>query len=221
MTFGPALALGIAADAEVVDVDIVLPGSARDMADLMGSGERTALAADLLARLQKVAPPGLVLRHARLVEPGEVRLGQLVAAADYEVTLDPEHLALLRAELPVRLAGPLEVTREIKGKKRKGKRRKGPPTRPTSRTIDVGAFLLHADLSGDRLAFRLRVAADGGVRPREVVEALLGERVPDHRFVRRGLLAVDAVDGADGGTLVPFATLGARRRPTAPPPANR
>jgi radical SAM-linked protein len=215
MSFGPALALGMRADAEVVDVDLVLSESAHDMTDAMTPQRRAELAAELLQRLRGVAPPGLALVDARLIEPGEHKLGQLVSAADYEVELEPEQARRLQTSLAEKLAGPLVVTREVKPKKRKGKRRRGPRPEPTLREVDVHEFLMHAELDADRLRFRLRVGSQGGVRPREVVQALLGDTIPDHRFGRRQLLT-----DADG-RLRNFVGLGPRMKPpSSPKPAE-
>ncbi|MCA9648854.1 MAG: TIGR03960 family B12-binding radical SAM protein [Myxococcales bacterium] len=186
MSFGPALALGVGANAEVVDVDVLLPRSAEDMAGLLDEADREALAAELLGRLRSVAPPGLVLRSARLVGPDELRLGQLVAAADYAVTLTAEQAGRLRERLPEALAQPeLPVERVRPRKARKGRRR---PTEAAVSRVDVKRTLLDARLRGETLRFRLSLDAEGGARPREVVEVLLGERVPDHWMVRERLL---------------------------------
>jgi hypothetical protein len=50
---------------------------------------------------------------------------------------------------------------------------------------------LSASVEGSQLHFRLRIAPDGSARPREVVEALLGRRLDDHRMRRVRLLARD------------------------------
>jgi radical SAM family uncharacterized protein/radical SAM-linked protein len=182
MTFGPALALGMAADEEVVDVDVVLSRSAEDMADMLAADDRDALAQSLLSRLRETAPPGLVLRHARLCESNETRLGKLVGAADYAVDLDDATTAA--AALHERLQhDTLIVERGVVPKKR----RSGGKVPPKS--IDVKRHLLSASVEGSQLRFRLRIAPEGGARPREVVEALLGHRLDDHRMRRVRLLA--------------------------------
>ena len=212
MSFGPALALGVGARAEVVDVDVILPRSAHDLGGLLGDDEREAMAADLLERLRRVAPPGLALRTARLVGPDELRLGQLVAAADYAVELPEAAARVLSAELSTRLEGPLAIERVRHKKKRRGKRR---PTgaRQQTQVVDVKSTLLSAVVEGTSLRFRLRLDGKGGARPREVVQALLGERVPDHHMTRERILVRkdDALVGIDQVGACP-------RPPSAPRP---
>ena len=206
MTFGPALPVGVAADEEVVDVDVVLPESARDMADMLDASQRETLAASLLQRLRAVAPPGLLLQHARLVEPHEHKLNKLMGAADYAVDLEPEQAKRLAQRLTGGVPqGDLIVHRQPPKKKRRGKKRR-PAEPPQVKAIDVGNFLVDARVEGEQLRFRVRLQETGGVRPREVVEALLGERVDDHRFKRSRLLA------RRGEDLVSFTELGAMRR---------
>jgi hypothetical protein len=189
MTFGAALALGVAADEEAVDIDVLLPRSDEDMAGLLSPEDRLALGEALLERLRAVAPPGLELVAARMVEPGEAKLAHLVEAADYEVDLPADIAARLEGSLAERLEAPtLTVQREVRGKKRRGKRAQG-RVLPTQKDVDVKAFLMDARLEGTRLHFRLSMPPEGGARPREVVEALVGERVDDYRFRRRRLLS--------------------------------
>ncbi len=199
MSFGPALALGMGAEAEVVDVDVLLPRSAEDLAGMLSDAERESLAADLLERLQRVAPPGLVLRTARMVGPDELRLGQLVAAADYAVTLPDAAAERLRAELDARLQGSLTVERVAHKKKRRSKKRGPRGSRDAIKTIDIKSTLMSVAVDDGALRFRLRLDGQGGARPREVVEALLGERVPDHHMTRERILVRkdDALVGID------------------------
>jgi radical SAM family uncharacterized protein/radical SAM-linked protein len=205
MTFGPALALGIAADEEVVDADILLPQSAEDLAGLLDGAQREVFAAELLERLRGVAPPGLEVVAARLVGPDEQKLGRLIEAADYTVELDPEQAEFLRTVLPQRLSqSSLVVERRLQAKRRK-RRPAGERVKP----VDVRPFLDEAavDEAQPVLRFRLRMQVEGGARPREVVQALLGETVADHRFRRDRLL------GRRGDTLVPMRELGPMARP--------
>jgi radical SAM family uncharacterized protein/radical SAM-linked protein len=200
MTFGPALALGIAAAEEVVDADVLLPRSAEAMADMLDVREREAIAAELLERLRAVAPPGLDVVAARLVAPTEQKLGRLIEAADYTVELDPEQATRLRATLRERLStSSLVVERRLQPKRRKRR-----PAGTEVKAIDVRPFLDGAavDETAPLLRFRLRMHAEGGARPREVVQALLGETIADNRFRRERLL------GRKGGALVSMLELG-------------
>ena len=201
MTFGPALALGVAAEGELVDVDVVLPESALDMTGAWSDAERAEHAAELLARLRAAAPPGLVLHGARLLAPGEPKLGRLVVAADYALALTPEQAEALARELDTRLAGPLVVRRTVHRKRRgKGRRGRRGGAPEDVREIDVAGALLGVELDPvtRQLRFRLRQDNTGGARPREVAEALLGQVPPDTAFTRLALLREDA------GALVPI-----------------
>lgn len=199
MSFGPALALGVAAREEVADLDVLLPDSADDMAGLWSDETRAAVGESLQARLAAVAPPGLEIVAVRVVAPNERRLGELIVAADYSVAIGPERAARLVDELPARMAGPLPVARAAKPGKR--------PRRdaPVEATIDVRPRILSAsvDVAAGILRFRIDMASrsprpDGthepgetGVRPREVVQGLCGEPIADHLVCRDQLLARD------------------------------
>jgi len=208
MSFGPALPLGTAALEEVVEVDLLLPDSAEDMAGLWGPPERARVGAAIEARLREVAPPGLGIVRARVMGPGERRIGELIVAADYAVALAPAEVAEAAAHLEARLdAGSLPVERAAVGRKGRGK----PGTE--AKVLDARAKILAAwlDAEAGLLHLRLRHGDDGGARPREVVEALIGSIVPDHRFCRERLLA--EVDGR----LVSIGEAGAVMRPPPRP----
>ncbi|WP_052550574.1 TIGR03960 family B12-binding radical SAM protein [Enhygromyxa salina] len=191
MSFGPALALGMGADEDVLDCDLLLERSAEDMLGLLDAAERAAIAADLLERLRAVQPPGFHLLDARIVPPGEKTLGELVAGADFAVHLQPEQMSGLRERVDGMLAaGNLFVTRQQKVKKKhRGKRRE---VGSKSVTIDLDQRLLSADVDEDLalLRFRLRTDVEGAnARPRELAALLLGAPVEDHRMRRERLLA--------------------------------
>jgi len=210
MTFAPALPLGVAADQEVADVDVLLDGvSDRDLSGAMSDAEREAVAAELVARLAAVAPPGMRITAGRLVAPGEHKLGELIVAADWAVRLEPHQLA--RAQAAVALAPAARswvVERQLHAK---GKGRGRRPDGPQTRAVDVAQVIEHPRVVGEHLLFRMRLDGEGGARPREVVQALIGEPAPDHAFTRTRLLARHA----DG--LVAMADLGPAWRPTPPP----
>jgi len=209
MSFGPALALGVGALEEVAELDLLLPGAAEDMAGLWDEARREREAAALHERLAAVAPPGLTIVAARLVAPGERRIGELIVGADYSVAIGSEMAAEVAAALPGRLAGPLLIERAAKPGKRRGLRAGAAGERVQ---IDVRPRVLAAevDVPAGILRFRLDMAMEPGeseipnrgVRPREVVQALCGAPVPDHRVCRDRLLA-----RGDAG-LVPLRSLG-------------
>ncbi|MEZ4385786.1 MAG: TIGR03936 family radical SAM-associated protein, partial [Nannocystaceae bacterium] len=221
MSFGPALPLGTAAQAEVVDLDLLLEGSAAAMAGEWSDTQRDEVAAELRARLEVVTPPGLEIVAVRVLAPGERRLGELIAAADYAVALDEVQTAALATALPEKLAAEsLPVTR-MSRKKRKRKRARGggkgrgaAPPKPEVQVLDARPRIIDAavDVEQQLLRLRLRMGQEGGARPREVVEALVGEKISDHRFCRERLLV------ADEERFVPTCGLAPELRLRPPPP---
>ncbi|MCB9701478.1 MAG: TIGR03960 family B12-binding radical SAM protein [Myxococcales bacterium] len=212
MSFGPALPLGTAAREEVADIDLILDDSLEDMTGEWSEAKREAVAADLRRRLEAVAPPGLGIVDLRVVSAGERRLGELIAAADYAVSLDDAQAEEVAAHLGERLAAPeLPIEREArkKGKKKGGGRRGAPEVK----VLDARPRIIDATIDADArlLRLRLKMGPDGGARPREVVEALVGEAIADHRFTRERLLAE-----VDGG-YVSTRELGVCMRPPPPP----
>jgi radical SAM family uncharacterized protein/radical SAM-linked protein len=215
MTFGPALALGMSADEEVVDVDLVLPRSVEDMTSRLEMDEREAIARDLADRLRDVAPPGIEIHSARLVRAGEKKIGELVTGADYAVEVPDAMRSGLEQAVQARLSGALQVerTKKVKRKKqRRGRRKGGAPASaaPATVTLDLHTQLGGVRVAEGRLHFRLRRPESGpSARPREVVEALLGARVDDHLMRRERLLGLDE----DAGEMLGLRDLGAVMRP--------
>ncbi|MBK9754318.1 MAG: TIGR03960 family B12-binding radical SAM protein [Nannocystis sp.] len=194
MSFGPALALGVAAREEVVELDLLLPGAREDMAGLWSDAQRADEAAALQERLAAVAPPGLAIVGLRIVAPGERRIGELIAGADYSVTLAADEAATVAAALPGRMAGPLWIERAPK----QSRKRLPAGQVAAGEAIDVRPRIVAAevDLAAGLLRFRLDLSQEPGeegqgkgVRPREVVLALCGAPVADHRVCRDRLLA--------------------------------
>ncbi len=199
MTFAPALALGIGAEAEVLDVDVLLPESADDMRGRTTEADRAERGAALAARLAAASWPGLAILGGRILGPGEPKLGKAVAAAVYRVALPGDRApAAWRDVVAERLAGPCTVEREVRPKKK----RRGVRTAPGIRVIHVKEHLCSAEVdeAAGVLRFVVRAGEAGGVRPREVAKALLGVVPPDTAFVREGLLCRDGA-----GRLVPLA----------------
>jgi len=190
MSFGPALALGIASDEDVVDLDVLLPESAHDMAGMLDEALREPLASALLERLRAVAPEGLELLDARLLAPGAARVGQLVGAADFVVELSAAELSVARERVASRMAeDSLPVERRKHDKRRGG-------SVVTAVPIDVRPHLIGASLdeTGSRLHFRLRMDPTGTARPREVLQALADLEVSEHKMTRSRLLAARGDD---------------------------
>ncbi len=205
MSFGPALPLGMAAREEVVDLDVILPDSAEDMAGAWSEARREAAGRELLARLRAVAPPGLEVIETRVLAPGERKAGSLVAGADYSVQLDAEQLSRVAPRLEQQLATEeILVKRPPKKRKRKRRGRSAPPsTEPVTFNIRPSIISASVDSELRRLRFRLRMKPGvAGARPREVALALVGETIADHRFARDRLLS--SPPSADEGVFVPL-----------------
>ncbi|MBK8264668.1 MAG: TIGR03960 family B12-binding radical SAM protein [Nannocystis sp.] len=204
MSFGPALPLGTAALEEVVEIDLIVADALADMTGGWSAAQRAEIGAALEARLRAVAPPGLEIVGLRLVGPGEKRIGEMIAAAEYAVTLDPEGVAAAEQKLMASLAAAeLPVVRRSGGKPGRSKNE-------APRVVDARGRILSARVDRERGALMLRLnlgSGDGGARPREVVEGLLGAAVPDHWFCRERLLT--EVDGE----LVSMMAAGAVMRP--------
>jgi radical SAM-linked protein len=167
MTFGPALPLGVASQAEYMDVKLVeAPGISEE---------------SVRARLCGASLEGITFRDARVLGPNDAGVAKVIDAAAYAVGVPWSSLRSaglidapgLAAQLEARAATSLQVVRDVKGIKR---------------SIDVSHFLaeLCPGAGGDALAaagivgdlaafsFRVRIQGQGGVRPSEVLEALLG-----------------------------------------------
>jgi radical SAM family uncharacterized protein/radical SAM-linked protein len=176
MSFGPALPLGVASLAEYVDVK--LP-------ETPGLDE-----AAIRERVVGSALEDITFLDARVLGPNDGGAARVINHARYAVGLPAAALevlgvdeAALAARVRARFAEPLKVVRDVKGIKR---------------TIDVSSYLTHAAVGEGReelaragivgdmvsLAFAVRIAGQGGVRPGEVLEALLGTRELPMRIVR-------------------------------------
>jgi radical SAM family uncharacterized protein/radical SAM-linked protein len=201
MTFGPALALGMSAEEEVLDVDLLLERSAQDMAGELSEEERESIAQELFLRLRNSAPPGVHIEGLRLLRGGEKKLGELVAAAEYAVSLEGAQLEGLDSRLRNLLGGEELIVERMRKKKRK-KQKRGRRRRdegPLEELIQVDLLPILSEVAVDdvrgELRFRIRTdSPTAGARPREVAAALVGEVVGDHRMRRLGLLA--DVDGS-------------------------
>jgi radical SAM-linked protein len=200
MSFGPALALGATGWNEVVDMDLLLPRSYEDMEGTVTAEDREQMAREVFAALTPHTPPGMELTMARIVAPGEKRLGELIDGAEYQVTLDVEQAERTRQRLPELMAQASimveRVDRNALKKRRSRDRDLPPPTLMADlRPMIESAVLEEDDFGRPSLHFRLRSdASQASARPREIVALLVGEGVPDYRLTRVGLLSV----GPDG-----------------------
>ena len=150
LSFGPALSVGVASDAEYVDVELTEPVDAARFG--------SALTAKL--------PPGLVFVAAKPVS-STTALAAALNLAEYQITAQvaptPENLtATKNAVAAFQAADSVPyVRRTPKGEK----------------TLEVKQFLagdvaLVAEQDGIRLTFRLRMTSAGAVKPQEVLRLL-------------------------------------------------
>jgi radical SAM family uncharacterized protein len=212
MTFGPALSLGVASLSEFVDVRI--------SADLDVSG--------LAAALTSVSADGLIFDGAAKLGPDDANVARVLGEGGvtrYAVAVPrsalPElgllgaprgplgaqsadaWIAALRAEIEGQLeGGSLVVMRTIEGVGKKIDVRSW-LSRVTVDAPSARAAIHEAAFTGDLVPIEVevRMAATGGVKIGEVVEALLGKTAP-YRAVRVGMWAqrdgrrIDPIDVA-------------------------
>jgi radical SAM family uncharacterized protein/radical SAM-linked protein len=184
MSFGPALALGIASVGEFIDVKLIDPPEP----------------GDLVRRLNEVAAQGVEFLGAAFLDESDPGLSKIVDEARYVFGVatevlrdrapDREPEETLRAMIEEFHARPeVLVVRDAKGIKRNVDVRAG-TTELRLGGPEEYAALERAGVVGSLLTFCVRVplSSDGAVRPREIIEALGGKDLP---FValREGLIA--------------------------------
>jgi radical SAM-linked protein len=177
MSFGPALPLGVASLAEYLDIRLI---------ETPGLDEQA-----IRARLTGASLEDITFFDARVLGPNDAGVSRVIDTARYAVGLPASALetlgladeAALKAQVEDKLAQKLTVVRDVKGIKR---------------TIDVKQYLRSAHVGEGRelltragvlgdlvpFTFEVHVAGQGGVRPSEVLEALLGTRELPTRVVR-------------------------------------
>jgi radical SAM-linked protein len=177
MTFGPALPLGVASHAEFLDVKLI---------ETPGLDEQAVRERLLGASLESI-----LFTDAAVLGPNDAGIGKVVDTARYAVGLPRAALdalgvkdaAGLRQRIDERRTGPLTVIRDAKGIKR---------------TIQVGQYLRdvtvgagaealgQAGIGGELVPFTFELAmmGQGGARPSEVLQVLLGDADLPARLVR-------------------------------------
>ncbi len=181
ISFGPALALGVASLGELLDIKLL---------DAPGPDE-------LLRRLNAAASPGLRFTRARRVLAGEPRLNTRIQRARYWIALsnaevdDFGGVEALRARVEEFMqSSESKVVRRVKG---------------IARVIDVRSHVLElrvdqrndvprrAGLIGRITGLDVTVSVDasGSVKQSEVVRALLQRDEVPHRAIRLALLGTD------------------------------
>jgi radical SAM-linked protein len=176
MTFSPALSLGVASLAEVVDVKLTVDVDPNE----------------LVARLTESSPDGLVWRSGARLGPDDRGIAKIIDGARYAVAIPAREVdtARVQAEIDRVLATPdIRVLRRFE--------------RGLAKSVDVKRFLRGIAIGGRELLGEARVAGDfvplvvdvsitgeGGVKIAEVMEALFGasDAVPYHAVrARMGL----------------------------------
>jgi radical SAM-linked protein len=168
LQFAPALGLGIASLGELCDARVIFDGSA----------------AELEARLRAAAPEGLVIEAVRRMDEGELPLSKVLALADCAAWVPGV------VEAQALRSGELVVERMQKGVRKRIEVSKHLVSAQPAHGEDRDSLLgqLEWPAGGTVLRFRLRIGDDGGAKPSEVVQALLGAAPPDGtRYARLAL----------------------------------
>jgi radical SAM-linked protein len=208
MTFGPALPVGVASLAEIVDVKL----RARDVDE--------ALLSDLVVRLNEAASPGIEFGGARLLGPGDRAVHRVIDEAVYVAGLPRSTLSTLGLasadavleRVAARREGSLVVRRVVQG---------------IGRDVDVGRTLIdaapgeggraltRAGLAGDLfpISFSVWISQEGSARPTEVLEALIGTREPGAEPIHARVVRVGCFARRDAGRVSPL-DLEALREPS-------
>jgi radical SAM family uncharacterized protein/radical SAM-linked protein len=161
VSFGPALPVGVESLCEHLDLELVGPADAAEVA----------------RRLAPELPEGLEVREASLVDPREPSVIEAQRAVHYRADLSGAGLD--DAEIARRIAEfagaeQAVVTRAPPPKNRRGGRRKvaaGP-----GKEIDLKGLVTHlAAEGGGAVAFSLRADPSGSAKPAEVLGAIFGD----------------------------------------------
>jgi radical SAM-linked protein len=143
IVFALALGLGIEGRDEVVDIELSEPREP----------------ADLLQRLEEVAPPGLDWLEVKALPEGAPPPRPV--AVEYRVEIPDERRDQTRSALEILLASE----RWLFTRRR--------PDQGRELTIDLRSFLLDAQVTDEGvLRARLKVCPDGSARPEELLECL-------------------------------------------------
>lgn len=184
MSFGPALALGVASLGEYVDMKLIDP----------------PLQGELLDRLNRASSAGLRFRECVYLSEGDKGLAKLIDGADYLIALSERALrdlgladsAATTLQLLVeryQTALELIVERDVKGIKRRLDVKQSVSELRVATSEELGAFA-SAGVVGSVVGLFVRtpISAAGAVRTREVVEAVVARDFP-HIALRVALLA--------------------------------
>lgn len=195
MSFGPALALGVASLDEAVDIKLIDAPEADE----------------LVTRLNAAAPDGLELFDARVLAPGEPAIGAVISAARYVLALPPEAAGDLVRKVEAFLAlDRAIVRRDVKGI--------GKPidVRALVQELSPGSADAEQKLAAAGIRGRCRtleatiaISPAGSARLGELLEAVFGEPGVPYVAVRTELVTACAETRAPRGDRDPCPAPGA------------
>jgi radical SAM family uncharacterized protein/radical SAM-linked protein len=198
MTFSPALSLGVASLAEILDVKVTVDVNPEELAK----------------ELTRVSPEGLIFRNAVAFEKADCALSQTISGARYAVGIPRK--ALANGQLEAEVARVLSATDIRVIRRFERGLAKSIDVKRFLRTIVVGderatKFLADARVAGDLVPVLVDVAMTdaGGVKIAEVMEALFGKNedgdvaMPYHAV--RAELGLWQGEGAEATLLSPLA----------------
>ncbi|MFO0574742.1 MAG: TIGR03960 family B12-binding radical SAM protein [Polyangia bacterium] len=196
MSFGPALGLGVLSLGEVVDLRV-------EKIDGVPALTAGVSAETLRERLCAAAPEGVRIDAVTLVPDNAPGLSRLIEAAEWAIGLPAPEGAFVDLEATLGAVATWPERSLVV-------RRKGKTPRDPEREIDARRFLLRAEVVREPAALRallewpqdtavitasVRLAGDGGIRPVELAEVLLGAAPPaGMRYARLGLLGPGGID---------------------------
>jgi radical SAM-linked protein len=164
VSFGPALPVGVESVCEHVDLELVGP----------------AEAAEVAARLARELPPGLSILGSELLDPAAPSVSEAQRAVHYRAEFPEDswpEAALREAVQDFREAGQALVTRAAPPKNRSRGRHQKVAGRK-QREIDLKEIVTHLAVEGPGVvAFSLRADPSGSAKPAEVLAAVFGDGV--------------------------------------------
>jgi radical SAM family uncharacterized protein/radical SAM-linked protein len=165
VSFGPALPVGVESLCEHLDLDLLGPADAAEVA--------SRLAAEL--------PEDLRVLESEEIDPAEESVSQALRAVHYRVQFPQENwgeAALARRVETFQGADRSVVTRASPPKARRGKRPQKVAEKG-GREINLKDIVTHLAVEGpDTVAFSLRADPSGSAKPAEVLAAIFGDGTP-------------------------------------------
>ena len=153
MNFPAPLAVGLAGTDEVMEIEL-----AQELEP-----------AEILSRLQPLAPPGLELTAAELLPLAKSKAN--VESFLFEINLPNDFSQEQLEELAQRSNVLMEQTEIVVERLEKGAKGKG-KSHSAVKTTNIRSSLKEISLEGNSLKFRVSITAGSPARPREVLDAL-------------------------------------------------